>query len=525
MSREPPRLQLVRTICRPEGTLGVVEAFRDLGFDFERFYFITDIPEGASRGAHAHKTLRQCIICLSGSVTVDLCDSEQKFSFQLSSFEQALIVPPGYWRDLRDFSTHCTVGVLASKPYDESDYIRDFETFLHWDRRKQETREVSYLPIKRYTDSRYVGRLASDLSESVRETLKSGQYIGGPEVSAFETEFAALCGAEQAVGVANGLEALQLCLMDAGIGCGDEVILPAHTFVATALAVTQVGAEPVLVDVEQDTGLIDVSQVAAAITPRTRAIIPVHLYGHPVDMDPLTALAKSHNILVIEDAAQSHGAAYKGRPCGSLSEAAAFSFYPTKNLGAAGDGGAVTTTTVSRAERIRTLANYGSRVRYEHEKLGLNSRLDPIQASILRRKLTELGGWNERRRALANRYQRGLGGIEGLVTPVVRPWAEPVWHVYAVQVQEGRREALQDYLREHDIGTNIHYPIPIHRQPCFSNKRWRAEGFPIADQFCSQTLSLPLDPLHSDDEIDRVIDVVRNYFRAGRSERATPNVG
>lgn len=513
MSKELPHLQTVRTLHRPEGTLGVVESFPDLGFGFDRFYFLTNVPEGASRGAHAHKKLRQCLICLSGSVVIDLCDSEQRYSFELSSHDQALIIPPGYWRDLRNFSGNCVVGVLASKLYDETDYIRDFDMFLEWDRQcRVVSDDVPFCPLDRYMEPRSVGRLPRDLRASVQSVLDSGYYIGGAEVAAFEEAFAGACRADHAIGVANGLEALQLCLMAAGIGPGDEVIIPAHTFIATALAVTQVGAEPVLVDVEGDTALIDVARVADAITPRTRAVIPVHLYGQPVDMDGLAGLAARRGLALIEDAAQAHGAEYKGRPCGSLGDMAAFSFYPTKNLGAVGDAGAVTTSDPARAERIRMLGNYGSKIRYQHEALGLNSRLDPIQATVLLRKLAELADWNERRRAHAARYDAGLDGLDGLATPVVRPWATPVWHVYAVQVREGRRQALQEYLRGRGIGTNIHYPTPVHRQSCYRAQDWSAGQFPVAERICAETLSLPLDPLHADDEIDRVIEAVRSFF-------------
>jgi dTDP-4-amino-4,6-dideoxygalactose transaminase len=311
------------------------------------------------------------------------------------------------------------------------------------------------------------------------------------------------------VGVGNGLEALSLALRAWNVGPGDEVIAPAHTFIATALAIDAVGATPVLVDVEPDTGLIDPRLVAEAITPRTRALLPVHLYGHPVDMDGLTAAAG--HLPIIEDAAQAHGALYKGRRCGALGEAAAFSFYPTKNLGALGDGGGIVFDDPARAFAARRLANYGSTAKYVHEALGTNSRLDPIQAAVLSVKLERLDAWNARRRTLAALYLDGLSDVDGLDLPAVRPWAEPVWHVFAVRAP-GRRDALQAWLEAGGVGTNIHYPTPVHLQPCYAG-RWRSGQFPVAEALGASLLSLPLDPSHTDSEIRFVIDRVRAFFR------------
>jgi dTDP-3-amino-3,4,6-trideoxy-alpha-D-glucose transaminase len=288
--------------------------------------------------------------------------------------------------------------------------------------------------------------------------------------------------------------------------------VPAHTFVASALAVDEVGATPVLVDVEPDTGLMDMTRLAGAITGRTRVVMPVHLYGHPVDMTGLAAAISGRGIKVLEDACQAHGARFKGRRCGSLGDAAAFSFYPTKNLGALGDGGALATDDADLAERVRMLANYGSRQKYLHELAGRNSRLDPLQAAALGVKLDRLDLWNARRSELALRYFMGLADVPGLELPPVRAWAQPVWHVYAVRAP-GVRDELLGFLQRNGVGANVHYPTPVHLQPCYAG-RWARGDFPVAERLAASLLSLPLDWTHSEREIDFVIARVREFFGA-----------
>ena len=502
-----PHIVNVKMIRDSRGALGVLEGLNDLGFNFRRFYFLTDLSELSERGGHAHKSLWQCFVSLRGGVTVELEGFQKSYEFRLDGCDKALIVPPGHWRDLRDFDSDSLMIVLASENYDEHDYIRDYNEFLEFSQ-PTKVNKVPYLEL-----GRYIGLMRKDLHEAIDRTLESGTFIGGSLREEFETAFARHCQASHAVGVANGYDALQLALQARGIGRGDEVIVPAHTFVATALAVARIGAVPALVDVEPDTGLMDVTKIEALITPRTRAIIPVHLYGHPVDMDPLLGIASRHGLFVLEDAAQSHGALYKGRPCGALGDAAAFSFYPTKNLGALGDAGAVTSNDADLVGRVRKIGNYGASQKYHHEDLGINSRLDPIQAAVLTSKLKRLDSWNERRSELASRYIQGLRDIPGLRLPSIRQWASPVWHVFAVQVDGSRREALQASLSRSGIGTNIHYPSPIHQQKCFADCGWRFEDFPVANRLAQSVLSLPLDAMHSNSEIDYVIDQTREFFK------------
>ena len=330
------------------------------------------------------------------------------------------------------------------------------------------------------------------LDGAFRRVLASGRLILGEETAAFEAEFAAYCDSVHAVGVGNGLDALSLALRAAGIGPGDEVIVPAHTFVATWLAVTGVGAHPVPAEVDAQTFTLDPAAAEAAVTPRTAAIIPVSLYGHPCDMDPIMALAARHGLFVLEDAAQAHGARYRGQRVGAIAHATAFSFYPTKNLGALGDGGAVVTADPAIAARVRGLRNYGSEQKYVHRTEGVNSRLDELQAAFLRTKLPRLDADNQRRRALAAAYGQALAGVEGIVAPVAAAWAEPVHHLYVIRA--AGRDALQARLLAADVETLIHYPTPCHLQPAFAGLGLGPGAFPQSERLAAEVLSLPFWP-------------------------------
>jgi dTDP-3-amino-3,4,6-trideoxy-alpha-D-glucose transaminase len=367
-------------------------------------------------------------------------------------------------------------------------------------------------PVRYVNFARFAERRREELQAVVARVLASGVYIGGDEVAAFERAFAEYCGTRFAVGVANGTDALALTLRAWGIGAGDDVIVPANTAVQTALAVTHAGARPVLADVEPDTGLVTAATVAAALTPKTRAIVPVDLYGHPADADALRAVANAAGARLLEDAAHAHGARYRARRCGGLADAAAFSFYPTKNLGAFGDAGCVTTDDAELAAELRLLRACGLTADYRHERLGYTSRLDPLQAALLRWKLGSLDAWNERRRALARIYAEWLGGVAGLSLPAVRAWAEPVWYAYPVLVHGAPRDAVRRALLEAGVETNVHYPIPVHLQPCYAGAGWHAGDFPVAEARAPQLLSLPLDPFHDEDEIVRAAGALRDVL-------------
>lgn len=355
--------------------------------------------------------------------------------------------------------------------------------------------------------SRQHNRISAELEAAMSGVLASGWFIQGSQLEAFEREFADYCQVEHCVGVGNGLDALVLLLRAYDIGPGDEVIVPTNTFIATWLAVTAVGATAVPVEPNEQTHNIDPDRIAASITPRTRCIMPVHLYGQPADMDPIMALAERHDLIVIEDNAQSQGALYKGRPTGSLGHAAATSFYPGKNLGALGDGGAVVTQNAEIARKVRILRNYGSERKYEHQVIGCNSRLDEIQAAVLRIKLKHLNDWNAERRAIANRYDAILP--RAVVTPPLTPsWAEPVWHLYVIRCAE--RDALQAHLQAAGVQTVIHYPVPPHKQPCYAPDMPEA-SYPLAETLSNEILSLPMYPGLTDTEQQRVADVIASF--------------
>ena len=349
-------------------------------------------------------------------------------------------------------------------------------------------------------------RQADDLKAAFARVLESGWYILGKEVQQFEADFAGYCGSQHAIGVSNGLDALHLILRGYGIGAGDEVIVPSNTYIATWLAVTYAGATPVPVEPVEATYNLDPARIEAAITPRTRAIMAVHLYGQPADMDPILAIAAKHGLKVIEDAAQAHGAYYKGRRVGTLGDAAGFSFYPGKNLGALGDAGAVTTNDPVLAEQVRVLLNYGSRTKYVNEVQGYNCRLDELQAALLGAKLSLLDADNARRRAIAARYLAGLQGLP-LQLPSVPAGMEPVWHLFVVR--HAQRNQLQARLQATGVGTVIHYPTPPHLQPAYAELAIARGQLPIAERIHEEVLSLPMGPHLSDDDVDAVIAAVR----------------
>jgi dTDP-4-amino-4,6-dideoxygalactose transaminase len=348
--------------------------------------------------------------------------------------------------------------------------------------------------------ARQTASLRGELDEAIDRVLRGGRYILGDELERFEAEFAAWCGASFAVGVANGTDAITIALQAAGIRPGDEVIPVANTSVPTIVGIENAGAVPVLVDAEPVTRTLDPALVVEAIGPRTRAILPVHLYGQCADLDALAGLAAEDGLVLVEDCAQAHGAELGGRRAGSIGRAGAFSFYPTKNLGALGDGGAVVTSDSDVAERARLLRNYGENRRFEHILRGRNSRLDSLQAALLTTKLPHLDGWNERRRAIAARYTSALEGSE-LRAPRVAPGRRHVYHLYVVEADD--RDRLRDSLGRAGIGTAVHYPLPVHSQPAYRSLG-EARSLPVSERLCATVVSLPIYPELADDEVDAV---------------------
>ena len=347
--------------------------------------------------------------------------------------------------------------------------------------------------------------LKTEIDAAVARVLGSGWYLLGSELEAFEAEYADYTGARYCIGVGNGLDALHLTLLAMGIGPGDEVLVPSNTYIATWLAVSQTGATPVPVEPDELTYNIDHQRIEEAITSRTRAILPVHLYGQPADMTPILACAEKHGLKVLADGAQAHGARYRDAAIGGLGDATAWSFYPGKNLGAFGDGGAVTTDDEELAERIRILRNYGSRVKYVNEVQGYNSRLDEIQAAILRVKMRYMDTWNARRTRIAATYSEALSEC-GLTLPTVPDEVDPVWHLYVVQ--HPNRDSLQRDLQARGIQTLIHYPIPPHLQQAYKELGWSVGSFPLAESIANSVLSLPIGPHLSVEQQEKVIKTI-----------------
>lgn len=359
---------------------------------------------------------------------------------------------------------------------------------------------VSFLPME--------NELKNDIKAAFERVFDRSWYIGGVEDEAFEKAFATYCGTSYCVGVGNGLDALMLILKALGIGENDEVIVPSNTYIATALAVTYVGATPVFVEPDIRTFNIDPSKIEGAITDKTKAIMPVHLYGQPCDMDPIMDIAKKHGLYVVEDSAQAHGAVYKGKKVGTFGDAAGFSFYPGKNLGALGDAGVVVTNNKELAEKVRALGNYGSDYKYHHIYKGNNSRLDEMQAAFLLAKLPHLEKMNEERRRIAKMYSDRIKNPR-ITLPYVIDECVPVWHIYGIRCK--KRDDLEKYLNEKGIGTNKHYPIPIHLQECYKELGFKQGDYPIAEEISKTELSIPMYYGMTDEEIGYVVETINSF--------------
>lgn len=347
--------------------------------------------------------------------------------------------------------------------------------------------------------------LRAEIDAAVARTISSGWFIQGRELDAFEAAWSTYTRSAHCAGVGNGLDALHLALRAMGVGAGCEVIVPSNTYIATWLAVTLTGATPVPVEPDPATYNIEPAAIDAAVTPRTRAVLPVHLYGQPADMGAVNAVARRRSLLVLDDAAQAHGALYCGRPVGSLSDATAWSFYPSKNLGALGDGGAVTTGSAELADAVRRLRNYGSSSKDINDVVGFNSRLDELQAAVLEAKLRVLDAWNERRRAIANRYLEALSEVE-VILPAVPSWADPVWHLFVVR--SPRRDALRAHLAARGVQTAVHYPTPPHLQPAYASLGYGRGSLPISEAIHEEVLSLPIGPHLAAAQVDQVIEAM-----------------
>ena len=531
-----------------------------LPFEVKRVYWLHALSAGEERGKHAHRETQQLLISMSGRIVITLDDGIATSKHLLENPTRALWIPSGLWRDLVVLDEQAVLLSMASTHFDEADYIRDYGAFQRFaddqrikklgfnnqsggsaNRGKAHLRPLSRtpnpashpLPDVHSTDlmqsnlsaatARYAsppavipfldvaGLLEADRDELIQTFARifdSGRFVMGPELAAFEQEFAAYCGTKYAVGVGNGLDALYLAIIALGIGAGDEVIVPAHTFVATWLAITRCGATPIAVEPDAHSCLVNAEAVAKKLSPRTRAVVAVHLYGSIAGINDIKALCHEHGVSLIEDAAQAHGAVRGGVRAGNFGTVGCFSFYPSKNLGAFGDGGAIVTNDFALASAVRKFRNYGSTVRYQHEVEGINSRLDDLQAAFLRVRLRRLDIENRRRQRIAQIYLMRLADTAGLQLPIGIDDGSHVWHLFVVQTP--LRDALQKYLSAHGCETLIHYPNPVYRLAPFV--AFSPAGESAADRIATRVLSLPMGPNLRDADIEMVCQHVVAFF-------------
>jgi dTDP-4-amino-4,6-dideoxygalactose transaminase len=494
-----------------DGRLLALEAGREVPFPIARVYcvFAGDSPQ--VHGRHAHRRGEQVLVCLSGWCKVTLDDGHRRREFLLDRPDRGLRVGPLLWEEFR-FASRAVLLALCDTPYDPADQIHSYEDYLALvsgqavpaEPRMSDTTPppIPFLDLKRVND-----RYASQVTDAIINVRERGLHIGGPEVERFETEFAAYCGTRHCVAVGNGYDALRLMLRASGLQPGDEVLVPANTFVASILAIMDAGLQPVLVEPDPDTFLMDPSHAARCITSRTRAVLAVDLYGRCDGLKPLRELAAQHGLLLFEDAAQAHGASYEGAKAGSWGKAAAFSFYPTKNLGALGDAGAVTTDDDRLASDLRALRNYGAEHKNVHRLPGVNSRLDELQAAVLRVKLPYLDQDNARRRAIAHVYLEQVRNPQLCLPAAPSDPSAHVWHLFVVRCP--RREALRHHLAARGIGTAVHYPTPPHHQPALAPLAHLS--LPVTEQLHREVLSLPLHPALTEEQVTRVVEALNSF--------------
>lgn len=504
---DSPKLISLQKISDKKTSIHVIEYGDGLPFLVKRNYLVTSTGKPLNRGYHAHKKLKQFMICIAGSCKVKLTNGQENLEFTLQNTEFGLFIPAGWWREY-ELSENSTISVLASESFEEKDYIRDYADFEVYAIAKNKNRNIPFLNLRDLNQS-YSNNFANSLDQS----LDSGEFVGGKAVTDFEAEFGEYCGVKYAVSCANGYDALYLSLVALGVKAGDEVIVPTNSFIATAFAVSRAGAVPVFVDCYKKNYSIDLKQAATVLSNRTVGIIPVHLFGIPADMDLVKDFAKQHQLFVVEDAAQAHGAKYKTNLVGSLGDIGCFSFYPSKNLGALGDGGCMVTNSATLQKKLRALTNYGSAVKNFHESFGLNSRLDSFQARILKEKLNRLNIENSHRQRIAKIYQSRLEN-DWIILPKALDVTVAVWHVFPIVITSRCRDKVKKHLQECEIETSVHYPIPVHQSGAYQNGSLtsrRAENLKNSEHFSENSLSLPMGPSLSISEAYRVCDALMEY--------------
>lgn len=489
----------------------------------QRMFVIYDAPQAELRGYHAHVSTHQCLVCVKGIVNVLLDNGVDRREITLDSPNKSLLIPPMVWSSQTYVERDSILVVLASEKHISENYIHDYSHFVELSKKDaavlvKEKRNhyisnadgpgdvsVPFLSLKAINEE-YKFQFQSAFSR----VLESGCYVLGPEVEAFEEEWASYCGAKYCVGLGSGLAALHLLLLAADIKPHHEVIVPSNTYIATVLAVSQAGAIPIFVEPNPLTHTLDADAVKAAITPNTHSIFTVDLYGQTSDMDPICELAKEHGIYVFADSAQGHGAMYKGRRTGTHCDASCFSFYPSKNLGALGEAGALVTNDKMLADRVQVLRNYGSRVRYYNEYKGVNERMDPIQASLLRCKIPGLDALNAKRSSIADRYMKGLSHLKWLTLPQVPEWSSPCWHLFVLNAHQ-HRDRLAAHLKSHKVDSIVHYPVPPHLQQCYHDLGYKVGSLPVAEELAGGVLSIPICPTLTQEQVNHVITTVSAF--------------
>ncbi|HEX8372844.1 MAG TPA: aminotransferase class I/II-fold pyridoxal phosphate-dependent enzyme [Chthoniobacterales bacterium] len=488
----------------PRGNLTFMQRGEPLPFDIQRVFYLYDVPAGELRAGHALKSCHQMLVAIAGSFDVVLRDGTNERRVRLDAAAEGLHIPPMIWREVEGFSEAAICLVLASELYSEDAYVREETGYLQL-REKEKDQQP---PVVRSLDFDAAYRECQpELDAAYHRFMRSGHLVLGDEVRRFEEEYATYCDATHCVGVGHGLDALLLALRALEVGPGDEVIVPANTYIATWLAVSQLGALPVAVEPDVATLNLDATRIKAAITSRTKAVLAVNLYGLPCDYDEIAAICARHNLGFVVDNAQGHGARYHGRRVGGVADLECHSFYPTKNLGAFGEAGAVTTQNADLADRIRVLRNYGSRRRYENEVRGYNSRLDELQAAFLRVKLRKLDEWNRRRQTIAAFYLESLQSVPELQLPATPHKLEPVWHQFIIRHPE--RDAMQKHLSSQGVETLVHYPTPPHRSAAYQDPGYGS--FPLTEQLANEVLSLPIGPQLTPAATGRVVEAILSF--------------
>lgn len=521
----PVQLIISPMFADRRGNLTFTEHENGLPWIPKRVFVIYDAPERELRGYHAHKSTHQCLICVRGCVNVLVDNGVGRNEVKLDSPTKCLLVPPMVWSSQNYLQAGSVLVVLASEKHIPENYIHDYAQF---EKLSGATASFDAVRIKagenscknsdnpdvvrvKFLDIKAINKpFESQFHAAFSRVMESGCFVLGPEVEAFERDWSAYCGADHCVGVGSGLAALQLLLMAAGVEAHHEVIVPSNTYIATVLAITHAGAKPVFVEPNPLTHTLDADAVRCAITENTHTIMTVDLYGQTSDMDPISIIAKQHGLYVFSDSAQGHGAKYKDRITGSHCDASCFSFYPSKNLGAFGEAGAVVTNNAELADQVRILRNYGSRTRYRNECKGMNERMDPLQAAMLRCKIPHLSDLNKKRTDIASRYLAGLADIKWLTLPFIPEWSSPCWHLFVINAHD-HRDALAEHLTNCQVDNIVHYPIPPHMQECYQDLKLAKGSFPVAEKLSNGVLSIPVCPTLSDEQVDHVIQTIRCF--------------